>query len=67
VVVPRAAVQSIDGRTMLFVKLPDGSFEAREVALGATGSHDVEVAAGIAAGEEVATANAFLLKSEVLR
>ena len=45
----------------------DGSFEAREVALGATGSHDVEVAAGIAAGEEVATANAFLLKSEVLR
>lgn len=67
VVVPRDAVQSIDGRTMLFVKLPDGSFEAREVALGATGSHDVEVAAGIAAGEEVATANAFLLKSEVLR
>ena len=67
VVVPRDAVQSIDGRTMLFVKLPDGSFEAREIALGATGSHDVEVAAGVAVGEEVATANAFLLKSEVLR
>lgn len=67
VVVPRDALQSIDGRTVLFVKLPDGSFEAREVALGATGSHDVEVAAGVAAGEEVATANAFLLKSEVMR
>lgn len=67
VVVPRDALQSIDGRTMLFVKLPDGSFEAREVALGATGSHDVEIAAGVAAGEDVATANAFLLKSEVMR
>ena len=67
VVVPRVALQSIDGRTVPFVKLPDGSFEAREVALGATGSHDVEVAAGVAAGEEVATANAFLLKSEVMR
>src|SRR5690606_21316381 len=28
VVVPRDAVQSIDGLTVLFVKLPDGSFEA---------------------------------------
>lgn len=67
VVVPKDAVQILDGHTTLFVKNTDGSFTARAVELGTPGSDDCEIRRGLASGEEVALHNAFLLKSEVLR
>jgi cobalt-zinc-cadmium efflux system membrane fusion protein len=66
-VVPRAALQSIDGETVVFVQRPDGGFAVRHVRLGSQGSDAAEVVDGLAPGEQVAVSNAFLLKSEVLR
>jgi cobalt-zinc-cadmium efflux system membrane fusion protein len=64
--VPRQAVQTVDGKSLVFVRRADG-FERRVVELGVSGGDLVEVRAGIKAGEEVATEGAFLLKSELLR
>jgi len=65
--VPRAAVQTLDGRRIVFLKSTDGAFVVREVALGLEGTDDIEVLDGLAPGDQVAVDNAFLLKSEVLR
>lgn len=66
VVVPEAAVQEMDGKPWVFVAGEKGRFEKREVALGATSDGLVEVRSGVAAGEKVATAGSFLLKSQLL-
>lgn len=65
--IPRSAVQTLDGRRVVFAQLPDGAFAAREVTLGLEGTDDVEVLSGVTRGDQVAVENAFLLKSEVLR
>ncbi len=67
VVVPRPALQSLEGASVVFVRRPDGGFVVRHVRTGSTGTDEVEIVDGLAEGEEVAITNAFLLKSEVLR
>jgi len=64
--IPRRAVQTIEGKTIVFVRTPRG-FERRAVELGTSGGDLVEVKSGVVAQEEVATDGAFLLKSELLR
>jgi len=66
VVVPEAAIQEMDGRPHVFVAGAGGRFERREIALGASSDGLVEVRSGVAAGEKVATAGSFLLKSQLL-
>jgi cobalt-zinc-cadmium efflux system membrane fusion protein len=66
VIVPRSAVQSIEGRSVVFVREADDLFEARAVSLGVTHDGDVEVVAGLAADEPVVVAGAFALKSQFL-
>jgi cobalt-zinc-cadmium efflux system membrane fusion protein len=67
-VVPLAAIQSIDGKPVVFVETPltDGAaaFVRRPVVLGARDADVAEVTDGLRAGERVVVANAFLLKSE---
>jgi cobalt-zinc-cadmium efflux system membrane fusion protein len=67
--VPRAAIQRVDGRSVVFVKGPktDDGFERRIVELGVSTGDQVEVRRGIKEGELVASDGAFLLKSELLR
>lgn len=65
--VPREALQLIDGQHVLFVRRADGGFAVRPVKIGLQGSDQVELYSGVAEGDQVATTNAFLLKSEVLR
>jgi cobalt-zinc-cadmium efflux system membrane fusion protein len=67
--VPRAAIQRVDGRSVVFVKAegPNGAFERRIVELGVSTGDQVEVRRGIKEGELVASDGAFLLKSELLR
>ncbi|HVZ72352.1 MAG TPA: efflux RND transporter periplasmic adaptor subunit [Polyangia bacterium] len=70
--VPRAAIQRVDGRSIVFVQATAGNdggvgFEARSVELGVSTGEDVEVRRGIKEGELVASDGAFLLKSELLR
>jgi cobalt-zinc-cadmium efflux system membrane fusion protein len=57
-------VQTIDGKPMAFVRIPDG-FEVRGLETGAQTEEAVEVVAGLKPGEMVALTNTFVLKSDL--
>jgi cobalt-zinc-cadmium efflux system membrane fusion protein len=61
---PRNALQTIDGKLVAFVQVPNG-FEARAVQAGATTEEAVEVIGGLKPGEIVAVLNTFVLKSDL--
>jgi cobalt-zinc-cadmium efflux system membrane fusion protein len=65
-VIPRSAVQRLDGKPLVFVKVAAG-FERAFVELGAAGDDWVEVRRGLAKDQEIAADGGFLLKSELLR
>lgn len=66
--VPSAAISSLGDRTVVFVRGEhEGTFEARDVIVGATASGFVEIREGLAEGERVVTHGAFVLKSVVMR
>ena len=67
IVVPRSAVTEIAGKTVVFVRQPDASYEWHEVALGDAARGLVEVVSGLREGEDVVVDGAFTLKSLVLR
>ena len=50
--VPKAAIRSVDGRTIVFV-VSDGRLERRAITVGNENSDMVEVVAGVSAGEQV--------------
>ena len=64
-VIPVAAVQQLDGRSIVFVKTGDGEFRARDVRLGAEVDGRVEVTEGLTAGELVVVEGALMLKSKL--
>jgi RND family efflux transporter MFP subunit len=66
VVVPSGALQEMNGKTVVFVEEPAGRFRPREVTAGAEQQGQVEIRAGLRAGERVAAAGSFLLKSALL-
>ncbi|MBB4200938.1 hypothetical protein CCR94_18375 [Rhodoblastus sphagnicola] len=61
---PKAALQTIEGKTSLFVR-NDKGFVARNVALGRSDAQFVEITEGLMAGETIAAANSFILKAEL--
>lgn len=63
-VIPKTALQTIEGKTGVFVRTPEG-FESRQITIGEDDGTAVEVLAGLKAGEPVAVANTFLLKAEL--
>jgi cobalt-zinc-cadmium efflux system membrane fusion protein len=65
--VPRAAVQQVGSRTVVFVVRGPRRFEPREVTLGQASSEYIQVVAGLASGDEVVTQGGYALKSELLR
>ena len=67
VVVPAEAIQEIAGKPALFVETATGRFVRRDVTVGAERDGRVQVLSGVAAGERVVVAGAFLLKSELLK
>lgn len=64
--VPRPAVQYLDGRPFVFVKLAEDLFYARAVSLGAKSDERLEVLAGLQPQEQVAVSHAFAVKSAML-
>jgi cobalt-zinc-cadmium efflux system membrane fusion protein len=66
VAVPFAAVQTVDGRTVVFVRTQQG-FEERVVALGQRDGSVIEVISGLAPGDTIATSNTFSLKAELTK
>jgi cobalt-zinc-cadmium efflux system membrane fusion protein len=71
VTVPEEAVQSLDGRTVVFVEEELDTFEARPVTVGHVGfspggaERFLEITRGIEPGDRVVASGAFLLKAEL--
>jgi cobalt-zinc-cadmium efflux system membrane fusion protein len=65
--VPKAAVQEVDGQSVVFVTDGAGTFRRRAVTLGRTVADAVEITGGLQAGERIAVAGSFVLKSELLK
>ena len=63
-VVPVAALQTLNGESIVFVRTTDG-FEARKVGVGRRDARIAEITTGLAAGERVATRNTFILKADL--
>ena len=64
IVVPEDAVQSLEGRDVVFVRTAQG-FRAMTVRLGQRSAGRIEILSGLQAGQTIATRNAFLLKAEL--
>lgn len=62
--VPEEAVQSVEGRDVVFVKTAQG-FQATNVTTGQRSAGRVEIVAGLKPGAVIATKSAFLLKAEL--
>ena len=69
VVVPRAAVQTIGERQVVFVPAPDeeGKFVSRPVQVGPLRGDRVTIRSGVQPGEVVVTEGSFFLRAEMLR
>ncbi|MCR0983104.1 efflux RND transporter periplasmic adaptor subunit [Roseomonas populi] len=64
VLVPRDAVQEVEGKKVVFVRNEEG-FELREVETGREDANGYEIIFGLDAGTEIAVANAFSLRAEL--
>ncbi|MBT2135735.1 efflux RND transporter periplasmic adaptor subunit [Croceibacterium sp. LX-88] len=64
IALPEEAVQSFEGRDVVFVRTPNG-FQAANVAAGQRGGGRIEIIEGLRPGTVVATRGAFLLKAEL--
>ncbi len=68
VTVHRSAVHELKGADVVFVRHADGdAFGIRQVELGRADKELVEVKKGLAAGENYAAANSYLVKAELLK
>lgn len=63
VAVSREALQTIEGRQVVFKRVP-GGFMAQPVTAGRSDGSLVEISAGLKAGEQVAGAGSFAIKAE---
>ena len=65
VLIPKDAVQSLEGETVVFI--PEGAaFESVPVVLGRTNGTHVEIETGLEQGEQYVAEGAFALKAEVV-
>lgn len=62
--VPESAVQTIEGREVVFVRTPNG-FQATPVVTGSRSGGRLLIESGLKEGQKIATVNAFLLKAEL--
>lgn len=66
IAVPEEAVQSLEGRDVVFLRTPEG-FRAQPVATGQRGGGRVEIISGLQPDQTIAARNAFLLKAELAK
>lgn len=64
IVVPEEAVQSVEGKDVVFVRTK-GGFKPQAVITGQRSAGRIEIVSGLASGSAIATKNAFLLKAEI--
>jgi cobalt-zinc-cadmium efflux system membrane fusion protein len=65
--IPSSAVQRIEDKPVVFVKVGEAEFQKREVQLGPESDGWVEVTGGLTPGEIVAAQGSFYLKSTLLK
>ncbi|MGE0823053.1 MAG: efflux RND transporter periplasmic adaptor subunit [Candidatus Binatia bacterium] len=63
--VPSEAVQTLDGKTVVFVVEDAGTFATQEVQIGLEKEGWTEVLSGVKAGEKIVAGGSFLLKAEL--
>ncbi len=63
-VVPKEAIQEIEGKEFVFVKVPEG-FEKRQAQTGVGDDENIEILSGLSQGEEYAASKTFLLKADL--
>lgn len=66
-IIPDSALQTDGDQQVVFVSLGNGNFEKRIVKLGEEQQGNVQILAGLTAGEKVVTDGSFILKSEMLK
>ena len=66
IAVPEAAIQQINGKTVVFIRTGETAFQPREVKTGKTVAGLTEIAAGLSKGDPVVVQGAFHLKSIAL-
>lgn len=64
IVVPKEAIQEIEGKEFVFVRIPEG-FEKRQAQIGVSDNENIEILSGLSAGEEYASSKTFLLKADL--
>jgi cobalt-zinc-cadmium efflux system membrane fusion protein len=67
VLIPRTAVQELNQASVVFVPTGERAFVARSVTLGSSYGNQVEVVAGVKAGDRIVVQGAFTLKAQALR
>lgn len=65
VAVHTGAIQTLEGKTVVFVREGEDKLEARPVELGDSDQKSVEIRAGISAGEKYVAENSFVVKAEM--
>jgi cobalt-zinc-cadmium efflux system membrane fusion protein len=64
--VPSDAVQTVDGKSVVFIRSSPSRFSVRQVETGVTSEGRTEIVTGVRAGEPVVSKGAFAVKSVLL-
>lgn len=64
IVIPLSALQTIEGKTIVFVQHEQGEFEQQEVQTGRRDLQQVEILKGLKTGQSYVSENAFVLKAQ---
>ncbi len=64
IIVPREALQKVEGREVVFVPKGNGVFQAIDVKVGESSAKEIEIHDGLEEGQQVVVKGAFVLKSE---
>ena len=67
VVVEKTALQILEEKMVVFIKDEDGGFKPKLVKAGKENDINVEIAAGLNAGDQYVSKNSFILKAEILK
>ncbi|MDN5850732.1 MAG: efflux RND transporter periplasmic adaptor subunit [Nitrococcus sp.] len=66
VVVPKSALQTVDGQSVVFVQTPEG-FKPQPVEVGRSNAKLAQIVSGLKPGQSYVAANGFILKAEMLK
>lgn len=65
-IIPSEALQSVEGKKVVFVKSGEDAFQVREVKVKSANKDQAAISEGIKEGEMVVTSGSFILKSKLL-